>query len=44
MSNNMMNTLLNQGKRYMALQRRYKPLAKLKLIEETTAPNLRVYY
>ena len=40
MSNNMMNTLLNQGKRYMALQRRYKPLAKLKLIEETTAPKL----
>lgn len=40
MSNNMVNTLLNQGKRYMALQRRYKPLAKLKLIEETTAPNL----
>ena len=40
MSNNMINTLLNQGKRYMALQRRYKPLAKLKLIEETTSPKL----
>ena len=43
MSQDMMHILLNQGKRHIALQRRYKHLAKLQLIEETISPKSRVY-